>query len=362
MIRRVLGEIAVEQATIPVGPGANLLGIQLLPARQGMIYAAGVGPDSVRLYRSSLDGSRTERLADIDYRATFPTLSAKADRLAFMKATGDDNLYKLPLAQSGESGGAPEVFAPSTMRDSSPNISFDGRRVVFGSRRTGAPEIYVADAAGHNVVRLTSARAIIAGSPRFSPDGKSIVFDSRPSGGQSDIFIMPADGGLPRNLSNHSATDTVPTWSRDGQFIYFHSDRSGSGQVWKMRADGSNPQQITRQGGYIAFESVDAAAIFYGKTDTFTSSLWTAGADGGNERMLVPTLYRHNLAPTRSGVYLSTSRGLEGGSEILFYRFADQTTRTVYRLPDVWRSASASLPTNLGSSFRSRTALAATSC
>ena len=49
--------------------------------------------------------------------------------------------------------------------------------------------------------------------------------------------------------------------------------------------------------------------------------------------MLVPTLYRHNLAPTRSGVYLSTSRGLEGGSEILFYGFADRTTRTVYRLP-----------------------------
>ena len=332
VIRGGLGT-AVEQATIAVGPGAGLLGIQLLPARQGMIYAAGAGPDSVRLYRSSLDGSRTERLADIDYPAMFPALSAKADRLAFMKATGDENLYKLPLTRPGESGGAPEVFAPSTMRDSSPNISFDGRKVVFGSRRTGAPEIHVADAAGHNVVRLTSARAIIAGSPRFSPDGKSIVFDSRPNGGQSDIFIMPTDGGLPRNLSNHSATDTVPTWSRDGQFIYFHSNRSGSGQVWKMRADGSNPQQITRQGGFIAYESVDAAAIFYGKTDAYTSSLWTAGADGGNERMLVPTFYRHNLAPTRSGVYLSTARGLEGGPEILFYGFADRTTRTVYRLP-----------------------------
>ena len=112
------------------------------------------------------------RLANIDYPALLPTLSAKADRLAFMKATGDDNLYKLPLARPGEFGGAPEVFAPSTVRDSSPNISFDGRKVVFGSRRTGAPEIYVADAAGHNVVRLTSGGAIIAGSPRFSPDGK----------------------------------------------------------------------------------------------------------------------------------------------------------------------------------------------
>jgi Tol biopolymer transport system component len=172
VVRRGLSESTVEQATIPVGPGATVLGMQFLPARQGVIFAAGVGPDLVRLYRSSLDGSSTKRLANIDYPALLPTLSAKADRLAFMKATGDDNLYKLPLARPGEFGGAPEVFAPSTVRDSSPNISFDGRKVVFGSRRTGAPEIYVADAAGHNVVRLTSGGAIIAGSPRFSPDGK----------------------------------------------------------------------------------------------------------------------------------------------------------------------------------------------
>lgn len=66
---------------------------------------------------------------------------------------------------------------------------------------------------------------------------------------------------------------------------------------------------------------------------TSNNSLWTAGANGGNERMLVQTLYRHNLAPAASGVYLSTLRGLGGGSEILFYRFHDQTTQTVHRLP-----------------------------
>ena len=92
-------------------------------------------------------------------------------------------------------------------------------------------------------------RATIAGSPRFSPDGKLIVFDSRQSQGQSDIFVTPADGGLPRNLTNHPATDSVPTWSRDGRFIYFHSDRNGSSQVWKMRADGSDPRPITSGGG-----------------------------------------------------------------------------------------------------------------
>jgi eukaryotic-like serine/threonine-protein kinase len=323
-----------EQGAIRYGTGGAFAGVAFLPARQGVVFAAGFGPDSVRLHHALLDGARMDRVSDTGHPAFFPTLSAKGDRLAFARRADDENLYRLPLARPGEAGGVPVAFAHSTARDSNPNISFDGQRVAFGSYRSGAPEIYVADATGENAVRLTSRRAAVAGSPRFSPDGMWIAFDSRLPGEQADIFVMSADGGPPRNLSNHPATDTVPTWSRDGRFIYFHSNRSGSSQVWKMRADGSDPRQITRDGGYIAYESVNGEAIFYSKSDTAPdNSLWTAGANGGSERMLVPTLYRHNLAPVKSGVYVSTLRGLEGGSEILFYRFHDQKTETVYRLP-----------------------------
>ncbi len=330
VIRR-LGGGPADQTAVRFGRAADFLGIQFLPGRQGLLYSAGEGPAVVRLYRSSIDGARVERLPDID-DGSFPTLSANADRLAFVRRAEDENLYKLALRAAGEVEGTPVAFAMSTTRDSNPNISRDGRRVAFASRRTGAPEIYVADAAGQNVERLTAMRATIGGSPRFSPDGKWIAFDSRPPQGQADIFVIPTDGGLPRNVSNHPATDTVPTWSRDGRFIYFHSDRNGSSQVWKMHADGSNPRPITTGGGYIAYESVDGAAIFYAKSEG-GDSLWTAGSDGGHERMLVPTLYRHNLAPGRTGVYLSTARGLGGGPEILFYSFKDQTTKTVLRLP-----------------------------
>jgi eukaryotic-like serine/threonine-protein kinase len=319
-------QVVIRHAALSVG-------FAFLPARRGLVLAAGFGWDSVRLHHASLDGVLTDRISDTGHSSSFPTLSARGDRIAYVRRADDENLYRLPLARVGESGGVPVAFAHSTARDSNPNISFDGQRVAFASYRTGAPEIYVADATGENAVRLTTRRAAVAGSPRFSPDGKWIAFDSRLPGEQADIFVMSTDGGPPRNLSNHPATDTVPTWSRDGRFIYFHSNRSGTSQVWKMRADGSDPQQITRDGGYIAYESVDGESIFYSKSDLASdNSLWTAGASGGNERMLVPTLYRHNLAPAASGVYLSTPRGLEGGPEILFYRFQDQTTQTVYRL------------------------------
>jgi Tol biopolymer transport system component/predicted Ser/Thr protein kinase len=332
VIRRWQNNQAVEQRTIPLGFQGSFSGVHFLPAGQGLVFTAGPGPDSSYLFRAPLDGSPPTRIANVDHVAFSPTINAKGDRLAFMRPMGDENLYKLALAAPGEAAGASAAFAHSTARDGTPNISFDGTKVAFGSRRTGRAEIYVADPTGQNAARLTSTGAMIGGSARFSPDTKRIAFDSRPPGGQSDIFVIPVDGGPPQNVSNHAATDTVPSWSRDGRFIYFHSDRSGSSQVWKMRADGSSPQQVTRDGGYIAYEAVDGGRIFYSKTDE-GGGLWTAGANGGNERMLVPTLYRHNLAPTRSGVYLSTARGLGGGPEILFYRFDDQTTKTVYRLP-----------------------------
>ena len=332
IVVRQFGGSLGEQTTVRFDRGGNFFGIQFLPERQGLLYGGASGPDSSRLYRSSIDGAHVERLPEMDYGAAFPTLSARADRLAFMRMTNDENMYRLSLAAAGEVEGAPVAFAVSTLREGSPNISRDGSRVTFASRRTGNPEIYVADPEGQHVQRLTSMQATIGGSPRFSPDGKWIAFDSRTSQAQADIFVISSDGGLPRNVSNHPATDTVPSWSRDGRFIYFHSDRNGSSQVWKMHADGSNPRPVTRQGGYTAHESLDGAAIFYAKNGG-GDSLWTAGSDGGHERMLVPTLFRHNLAPGRTGIYLSTQRGLGGGPEILFYRFADQTTKTVLRLP-----------------------------
>ena len=71
VIRRLGGNL-VEQAAIRFGQSGFFMGIQFLPDRQGLVYSGGFGPDSVRLYRSSLDGSRVERLADIDYVAAYP--------------------------------------------------------------------------------------------------------------------------------------------------------------------------------------------------------------------------------------------------------------------------------------------------
>jgi Tol biopolymer transport system component len=126
----------------------------------------------------------------------------------------------------------------------------DGSQIAFASNRdrepeTGEPnfEIYVMDADGSNPVRLTNApgRDI---SPAWSPDGQRIAFSSERDGGICDIYVMDADGSNPVNLTHYPSCDLAPSWSPDGQRIAFCSWRGGL-QIVAMDPDGSNQIQLT---------------------------------------------------------------------------------------------------------------------
>nr|MBA3255949.1 PD40 domain-containing protein [Pyrinomonadaceae bacterium] len=55
----------------------------------------------------------------------------------------------------------------------------------------------------------------------------------------------------------------IPSWSRDGRWIYFASTRTGDHQVWKVPAEGGEAVQVTKQGGFAAFESPDGKFVYY---------------------------------------------------------------------------------------------------
>jgi serine/threonine protein kinase/Tol biopolymer transport system component len=320
-----------EEKTIPIDELFNR-GMAFLPGGGILIASLGSTFNNARMFSFDIQRSRREPLLLDVQQAASPVFSREGDKMVFTRDAYDENLYRLALTKPGSTDGKPVPFATSTARDSNPNISPLGDRVAFASFRTGAPEIYVCDAAGDRVQRLTDLKANIGGSPRFSPDGKWIAFDGSLSANEFDIYLMPSEGGPPKRLTKGSHRNVAPTWSRDGKHIYFHSDRSGSSQIWKMQADGSNPVQITKGGGYIAFEAADRKSIFYSKSDSSVTQLWATGIEGGEERLVLNSLYRHNFSPTASGVYASTARGLNGGPEILYYRLADRTTKTVYQL------------------------------
>ena len=79
--------------------------------------------------------------------------------------------------------------------------------------------------------------------PMYSPDGMRLVFISTHDG-DPEIFVMNADGSGLKKLTDNTAVDAAPSWSPDGGKIVFTSDRSGSFELYRMNADGSQQQMI----------------------------------------------------------------------------------------------------------------------
>ncbi len=85
---------------------------------------------------------------------------------------------------------------------------------------------------------------------RVSPDGKWVLFnvretDLKANRGRTDIWLVGKDGSGLRRLTSHPAADFSARWSPCGKCVFFLSTRSGSSQVWRIRIDGGEAEQIT---------------------------------------------------------------------------------------------------------------------
>jgi Tol biopolymer transport system component len=121
-------------------------------------------------------------------------------------------------------------------------------KIVFASNREGSMQIYVMNADGSGVARMTNSGAN-DDCPRWSPDGAKILFQSdrdNPETGYMDIYVMNADGSGVLRLTTDANDDSAASSSPDGSRIVFQSLRNGSKyQVYSMNADGSNQVNLT---------------------------------------------------------------------------------------------------------------------
>ena len=166
-------------------------------------------------------------------------------RLVYVRSFADSNVWRVDTARPGAPAASPPVAAiASTRSDLTPNLTPDGRRVVFLSDRSGEAEFWVGDPDGSNAFQLTSM-AIIPGYPKWSPDRTMIAFHGDPDG-RPDVLVVPARGGQPRNITKGTSGAAYPSFSRDGQWIYFASGiERGESRIWKMAATGGAPVQVT---------------------------------------------------------------------------------------------------------------------
>jgi hypothetical protein len=127
--------------------------------------------------------------------------------------------------------------------DLAPDVSVDGRRIVFQSNRDGNAELYVMRSDGTGVRRVTRD-ASRDGEPAWSPDGRRIAFVSDRDG-NDELYVMRADGTRVRRLTHDAGVDEWPAWSAEGRRLLFDSSRDGTYHLFAVSLGGGRVTRLT---------------------------------------------------------------------------------------------------------------------
>jgi Tol biopolymer transport system component len=306
-----------------------------------IIFSSRRGGSFNSLWKIGAAGGTPERVSAFGEDIISPAVSHDGGRLAYTRRLDDMNIWKFSLDEAGRVVGRAPLIA-STFRDSDPDYSPDGRRIAFTSGRNGSFGIWVSDADGSNARLLFDGGPYVTGSPRWSPNGKRIVFDSRANDpakvGNPSIWMVDADGGQLRRLTQADTGDVAPSWSHNGSWVYFASTRSGTLQIWKVPFEGGQAVQVTRKGGFEAFESPDGQHLLYVKGREIPG-IWRVPVNGGEE---VPVTEQDQVGywrcwrVARGGLYFASAAS-PGAPRLAFLNLASgaiEQIATLSKPPD----------------------------
>ena len=213
-----------------------------------------------RIYVINADGSGRRTLLNLHQGLSSLSWSPDGRMFSFLQIGGCGeyclHLYVVDADGSGQernvtsrlTGGFRWEYSPA----SDPVWSPDGQKLAFARLNEGFG-IYVVNADGSGLRKLTRRSSGTFAAPAWSPDGRKVAFalgrgeDSDLD--NSEVFVVNADGAGQRNLTRNPADDADPSWSPDGRKLAFVSDRDGDLEVYVMNADGSGQRRLTHRDG-----------------------------------------------------------------------------------------------------------------
>ena len=134
---------------------------------------------------------------------------------------------------------------PASGRTKNPDWSHDGRRIAFSSTRgqNGSFDIYVMDADGSNIVRLTD-HAAPEQDPAWAHDDKSLFFTAERDG-RGEIYRVWLQDKRVERITNSINRGIMPAVSRDGRYLAYAAQTIMSFQLHLLDLTTGTSRQIT---------------------------------------------------------------------------------------------------------------------
>jgi Tol biopolymer transport system component/tRNA A-37 threonylcarbamoyl transferase component Bud32 len=183
-------------------------------------------------------GGSIVRITDDGNLKARPQWSPDGTKIAYARLN-DAGLWDIWMVPS--LGGTPRRILSNA---ADPAWSPDGRSLAYVNLADRS--ISVCDAAGGGARALSKSEPPFQlGQPAFSHNGLQLAFVRKLGGPYGELEVEDIASGKIRQLTSDEALVLSPVWSPNDRFIYFASSRGGAVNIWKIAAQGGQPEQIT---------------------------------------------------------------------------------------------------------------------
>ena len=150
------------------------------------------------------------------------------------------HLFRVPLAAPAlvhiDTGFAAEL-------NNDHGISPDGRTLAISDKsENGLSCIYTLPIGGGHPLRITEH------TPSYwygwSPDGRTMTYTAQ-RGATFDIHVISTNGGQETCLTFDFQHTDGPDFTPDGRWLWFNGERNDAMNLWRIRPDGSDLEQMT---------------------------------------------------------------------------------------------------------------------
>jgi Tol biopolymer transport system component len=275
------------------------------------------------IYIKPVRGVGMERLTTNESEDVSPAWSPDGRRIAWLRATENETAVFVSLAQPGSVHGKIASLYPNRIEAVGRHLDWspDGKYLAAADKKTQDEPfsiVLMEVTTGHKIQFSNPPAGTVGDSnPAISPDGKTLAFIRGVSSGVDDIFIRKMESGAQaRALTTDKRYIISMAWSADGKYILFSSNRAGNHSLWKVPATGGTPERVAS----VAENASDPVFSRDGKLMAFSqfymdTNIWRMELDTASRRKVITSTQYDaspNYSPDGSGIVFRSGRSGTG--------------------------------------------------